>query len=76
MYFFAGHSWVTANRNVSKFGRSQAILNGGKINENARVNAEATLRKELRQDLKTFIHRFDSDRRLQNFNTTSFKNPL
>ena len=31
----------------------------------ARVNTEAILRNELRRDCKTFIHRFDSDRRLQ-----------
>lgn len=61
---FLGHCWVTTSRNVSKFGRSQANLDGEKFNENARMNTEATLRKELRQDCKTFVHRFDSDRRL------------
>jgi hypothetical protein len=39
--FFLGHSWVTATRNESKFGRSQANLDGEKINENARVSTEA-----------------------------------
>jgi hypothetical protein len=53
---------------VSKFGRSQASWNGEKINENARVSTEAILRKELRQDCKTFTRRFDSDRRLHNLN--------
>jgi hypothetical protein len=32
------------------------------------MNTEAILRKELRQDCKTFTRRFDSDRRLQNLN--------
>jgi hypothetical protein len=48
--------WVTVgfttNRNVSKFGRSQANLDGEKINENARVNTEAILRKRFAETAK------------------------
>ena len=53
--FYLGHSWVTTNRNVSKFGRSQADSNGEKINENARVNTEAISRKELLQNLYSSV---------------------
>jgi len=33
--------------------------------KNEHKNTPLNLREELRQDCKTFIHRFDSDRRLQ-----------
>jgi hypothetical protein len=35
-------------------------------NKNGRKQTRLNLREKLRQDCKTFIHRFDSDRRLQN----------
>ena len=34
-------------------------------NKNIHKQTRLNLREELRQDCKTFIHRFDSDRRLQ-----------
>jgi hypothetical protein len=34
-------------------------------NENGHKETRLNLREKLRQDCKTFIHRFDSDRRLQ-----------
>ena len=42
----------------------------GKHQQNKRRRADHNLREELRQDCKTFIYRFDSDRRLQFFQKT------
>ena len=37
-------------------------------NKNGQKETRLNLRDKLRQDCKTFIHRFDSDRRLHNLN--------
>ena len=39
--------------------------NAENANENGQKKTSPNWRKHLRQDCKTFIHRFDSDRRLQ-----------
>src|SRR5438067_117165 len=41
--------------------------NAENANENGHNKTGLNLREKLRQDCKTFIHRFDSDRRLQSF---------
>jgi len=41
--------------------------NAREPNENGHKETRLNLRDKLRQDCKTFIHRFDSDRRLQSF---------
>jgi hypothetical protein len=42
--------------------------NAANPNENGHKETRLNLRDKLRQDCKTFIHRFDSDRRLHNLN--------
>ena len=42
--------------------------NAENANENGPKKTSPNSRKQLRQDCKIFIHRFDSDRRLQNLN--------
>jgi hypothetical protein len=63
---FLGHSWVTPlGETAPNLGEHTLTGNVGNANKNARNSIHQNLSEQTLRDCKTFIHRFDSDRRLQ-----------
>ena len=70
--YAASFSWVTCGslpgETVPNLGEHTHSGNVGNTNETPRASIYQNSREQPFRDCKTFIHRFDSDRRLHNLN--------